>query len=173
MKSILLSLLMLTSLAQADDMPLFAKLQVEGVSSNMMLINPRFGLISEAEISIDDTSVKLTISKKMPECPLGMFCPQIMPSNVTVYLNIIQVIESECSTKYIAATSEDVLSLLHEEVVVEDFSFTTCERSMRALRAPGIITYKVTGISSQTQQRDTAGARFLVHGGFVRPIFQP
>ena len=171
-KLIAISFLLITQFAFAFDIPIFAKLDVDGVSSNMPFVNPRFGLISQAHINIDENAIELTLTKRMPECPLGRLCPQIMPSPVSVYLSIISVIRTECSTKYIAATPGDVEDYLHEEVVVEDFSYTTCELSMK-YRASGIITYKVTGISSLTQRTDTAGARFFVNGGFVRPVVQP
>jgi hypothetical protein len=159
MKSFFMSLLFLCAISATAQEPIFAKLQVDGISQNMTEINPKFSLVTEGELMIDGSTVALNLTKSMPECPEGMFCPQIMPSNVVVFLTLVKVVHTECSTKFYAETSGDVSNPLHERVVVEDYSNSTCER---LVRTPGVITY------TATQTDKTAAARFFVQGGFVR-----
>lgn len=172
MKSTILfaALITLFTTAKAQEVPLFAKLQIEMVSENMSDVNPNFGLVSQANIRIDENSIELALTKRMPDCPMGRYCPQIMPSSFSVNLTLVDVIQTECSTKYVGITPIDDENPLHEQVVVEDFTNTTCESTFRS---SGIITYTVTGISATSQQKETAGARFTVHGGFVKPVVNP
>ncbi len=161
MKSLLLCSLIFCALkATAAPEPLFAKLQVDGISTNMAEVNPKFNLVSQGELMIDDSSIALTLTKRMPDCAEGHYCPQIMPSTVIVYFNLVKIVHTECTTKYFAETPEDVNNPLQETIVVEDYSNSTCER---LIRTPGIITYFAT------QTDKSAAARFFVQGGFVKP----
>ena len=160
MKSLLLCAVLSCALSSYAEESIYAKLQVDEVTENMLAVNPKLSLITQGEILINDGTVSLTLSKKMPDCPVGYYCPQIMPSTVTIQLNLTGVVQTECSTKYYAETPDKVESPLHEKVMVEDFSRTTCEK---IIRSQGVITYIAA------QMDETAAARFVVRGGFVRP----
>lgn len=161
MKAFLMySLLTFAVLARADE-TIFAKLQIDDVSNNMDSVNPNFNLVSHGEMVIDKSQVYLTLTKTMPPCPAGSFCPQIMPSMITVQFHVVNVVRTECSTRYFAESDNDLNNSLNEKLLVEDFTNSTCEATV--FNSPGVITY------TATQLQETAAARFVVHGGFVRP----
>lgn len=174
MKSVLISvLLVIGSFAKADGLyeaasaPISASLNVSGITRNMTLINPRFNSVTGAQITFNAKTVQLTVNKAMPRCAPGMMCIQVMPAPLQVRLAVVQVINTGCSTKYVATTPADVKTTVYEEVTIEDFSFSKCEMVLNSL---GTVTYKATGISSLSKQQETATAIFNVQGEFIRAM---
>lgn len=155
-------------LVQQQSAPIFANLQINGVTRNMTTINPRFSSIISADVTFNNKSLRLMLTKKMPFCPAGRMCAMAMPAPVEINLTIIRVIHNECSVKYIAVTPANVKSTVYEVVTVEDFTQSDCMTTMDALFLPGTLTYKVTGVSSLSKQKETATATFTVDGGFIR-----
>ncbi len=165
MKTVLISLLLLISTA-AQAAPIFANLEVVGISRNMTTVNPKFNLLTSANITINAKSIELTLNKRMPQCAAGMMCIQVMPAPLKISLTVTKVEQMPCSLKYTASTSLDALTQNHEEVVVEDFTNSTCNTLVA--QPIGTVTYKVTGISSLSKMQETAQANFVVNGEFVR-----
>lgn len=179
MKSVIVLLSLLSGIAYAQEAqteqhglqnsaPIFANLQVSGVTRNMTTINPRFSSISSADVTFNNKSLRLTLTKKMPFCPAGRMCAMAMPAPVEINLTVIRVIQTECSVKYIAATPANVISSIYEVVTVEDFTQSDCMRTINLRYMPGTLTYEVTGVSNLSHQQETAIATFEVEGGFIR-----
>lgn len=164
---ILLSLLAGTAFAQ-NSAPIFAKLQVSGVTRNMTTINPRFSSISSAHVTFNNKSLQLTLTKRMPAC--HNICAMVMPAPVEIKLQVIEVVRTECSVQYLAVTPANVLSAVYEEVMIEDFTNSKCMTTMDVRYTPGTLTYKVTGVSSLSRQTETATAHFNVDGDFIRAL---
>lgn len=148
--------------------PVFANLQLNGVTRNMTTINPRFSSIAEAQVTFNNTSLQLTLTKKMPICPAGRMCAMAMPAPIEINLAVRRVVQTECSIKYIAATPPNVKSTVYEEVTLEDFTQSKCMTTMELPYIAGVLTYKVSGVSVLTHQQETATATFNVDGGFIR-----
>lgn len=173
MKAFLISLLVLTgSIVNAQSIwaggpsaPIFAKLQLAGISRNMTTINPRFKNVTAASVTFNNKTLTLTLNKSMPKCAAGMMCIQVMPAPLQIQLNVIKTEKTECATVYTAATSEGLNSNLSEVVTVEDYTYSNCPVTVESV---GLITYQVTGMSSLTKQVETASANLLVVGPFVR-----
>ena len=180
MKSVIVFLSLLSGIAFAQEAteveqhgfqnsaPIYANLQVNGVTRNMTTINPRFSSISEANVTFNNKSLRLMLTKKMPFCAAGRMCAMAMPAPVEINLKVIRVIHTECSVKYIAVTPPNVKSTVSEVVTVEDFSQSDCMTTMDIPHLDGTLTYKVTGVSSLSHQQETASATFNVDGGFIR-----
>jgi hypothetical protein len=164
-KTVLISLLVLISTA-AQAAPIFANLEVLGISREMTTVNPKFYLVSSANLTINTKSIELTLNKRMPQCAAGMMCIQVMPAPIKISLTVTKVEQTPCSLKYTASTSLDALTQNQEEVVVEDFTKSTCKTLIA--QPIGTVTYKVTGISSLTKMQETAQANFVVNGEFVK-----
>ncbi len=174
MKAILISLLVLAvTITKAEEIssarpsaPTTAQLSISGITRNMTTINPRFSLVSSGSITFNQKSLSLTLNKRMPPCEPGMMCIQVMPTPLNIKLYVTRIEVTQCSVKYIATTASNVKSGVSEVVTVEDFSYSKCERI--ALNSAGTVSYSVTGISSLTNQEETATANLLVDGEFVR-----
>lgn len=181
MKSVIVFLSLLSGIAfaqeaQVEDFqhgmrnsaPIFANLQLNGVTRNMTTINPRFSSISDADVTFNNSSLQLMLTKRMPICPPGRMCAMYMPAPIQINLTVIRVIQTECSIKYIAVTPANVKSTIYEVVTVEDFTESKCMTTMDIPHLDGTLTYKVTGVSSLSHQQETATATFNVYGGFIR-----
>ena len=155
-------------LIQQQSAPIYANLQMNGVTRNMTTINPRFSSISSADVTFNNKSLRLMLTKKMPFCGPNRICAMMMPAPVQINLQVIRVIQTECSVKYIAVTPSNVKSTVYEVVTVEDFTQSKCMTTMDIPHLDGTLTYKVTGVSSLSRQQETATATFNVDGGFIR-----
>ncbi len=181
MKTILISLLLLVAtnthaevadvVASPGGAPIFAQLQVEQITRNMTTINARFNRVTSAHLVFNLKNLTLTLNRAMPHCGPEMMCVQVMPAPLEIKLAVVSVKKTACSVIYTAVTPPNVLSRIHEEVVVEDLSNSVCETAMVYPQTSGHVTYKVTGISNLTKQQETANARFSVDAqGFVRAV---
>ena len=155
-------------LIQQQSAPIFANLQMNGVTRNMTTINPRFSPISMANVTFNNTSLQLELIKKMPFCQPGRMCAMYMPAPVQIKLAVISVVQTECSVIYTAVTPANVKSTVYEVVTVEDFTQSKCMTTMDIPHLDGTLTYKVTGVSSLSHRQETATANFNVYGGFIR-----
>lgn len=175
MKAILISLVLLaTTTIKAEttdirfggtDAPIFARLDLAGITRNMTLINPRFSGITAASLTFNNKSLTLTLNKSMPKCAQGMMCIQVMPAPMIVTLDVVTVERTKCSVVYTATTPTNVKSMISEVVTVEDYTDSTCPITIASV---GLVTYKVRGVSSLTKQPETATANFYVIGQFIR-----
>ncbi|MBY0554497.1 hypothetical protein K2P97_08210 [bacterium] len=180
MKAVLVSLLVLISTAAKANQeirfdpnntpPISAKLAINGISRNMTTINPKFALVVTANVTFNNKTLDLTLTKRMPQCGAGMMCIQVMPAPLRIKLNVTKVEQLPCSTKYFASTPSDVRTLVYEQVVVEDFSSKQCPQTMDKPYTFGTVSYKATGISSLTKVKESAEAHFTVVGDFVRAV---
>lgn len=180
MKAILISLslmLIVSTQAQAQEVeqgiwqgqesaPIFAELQISGVSRNMSAVNPFISLNNGARLTFNSKQVTLNIQPQMPPCPQGMFCTQAMPPAVETTLEVVKVEELGCSIKYYAQTPAHVKTTVYEQVVIEDFTYSLCEM---VYQNPGKVTYKATGLSQLSNETETATATFVIPQ-FVRAI---
>ena len=170
MKAILISLsLMLivsTQVHAQESAPIFAQLQINGLTRNMSAVNPLISLKNGAGITFNTKQVTLSIQPQMPPCPQGMFCTQAMPPSVETTLEIVKIEELGCSIKYYAQTPADVITTVYEQVVIEDFTYSLCEM---VYQNPGKATYKATGLSQLSNETETATATFVIPE-FVRAI---
>ena len=168
MKMLLVSVILFaTTLSQAQNegTPIYAKLNLETVTRNMSTINPRFNLVSASNLTFNSRLIELTLEKRMPTCASGMMCIQMMPAPLKVKLPVVEVVNTGCSIRYIAKTITEMAGVVQEEIVIEDYSHSTCEFVLKAI---GTVTYSATGISSLTKAPETATAQFFVNGEFVR-----
>lgn len=166
MKNVFISLLItLAAINVKAETAVTAQLKLNSVTPNMTSLNARFYSVASAQVTFNQKNLELTVERHMPRCAPNMMCMMVMPAPVTVRLEVVQIIETGCSVKYIAQTPADAPKNVFEEIIVEDFSSTKCEM---ALSATGFITYKITGESTQTKLADTATAIFSVQGQFNR-----
>lgn len=177
MKSLILSLLLVVSgTVQAQLMhviessaPIYAGLNLNSISRNMTLVNSRLSLVSSASVTFNDKNLTLVFVKRMPPCPAGMACVQMMPAPVTVKLPVVKVTTSQCSITYTALTPADSKTGLTEEVTVRDFTYSQCAHTMDMPYVAGTVTYKATGLSALSKQVEQATAQFNVNeSGFLR-----
>ena len=180
MKAILMSLslmLIVSTQAQAQDAeqgiwqgqesaPIFAQLQISGLSRNMGAINPVVSLNNNAQLTFNTKQVTLNIQPQMPPCPEGMVCTEVMPPAVETTLEVVKIEELGCSVKYYAQTPANVKTTVYEQVVIEDFTYSLCEM---VYQNPGKATYKATGLSQLSNETETATATFVIPE-FVRAI---
>ena len=180
MKALLISLslmLIVTTQAQAQDAeqgiwqgqesaPIFAQLQMSGLTPNMNAINPAISLSNGARLTFNTKQVTLNIQPQMPPCPENMLCPQVMPPMVETTLEVVKVEELGCSIKYYAQTPADFKTTVYEQVVIEDFTYSLCEM---VYQNPGKAIYKATGLSHLSNETETATATFTIPQ-FVRAI---
>ncbi len=180
MKAVLISLslmLIVSTQAQAQDVeqgiwqgqesaPIFAQLQISGLTRNMSAINPVIGLGNGAHVTFTSKQVTLNIQPQMPPCPEGMLCIQVMPPTVETTLEVVKVEELGCSVKYYAQTPADLKTNVYEQVVIEDFTYSLCEM---VYQNPGKATYKATGLSQLSNETETATATFTIPE-FVRAV---
>lgn len=181
MKTILISLLMLVAtsanaeisniVATPGGAPIFANLQIEQITRNMTTVNPRFNRVTSAHIVFNKKSLSLTLNRSMPYCGPEMMCIQVMPAPLEVKLTVVKVEQTQCAVIYTAVTPAHIKSMVHEEVVVEDLTFSKCPTTMMLPQSSGYVTYSVTGVSNLTRQQETATAKFSVDAeGFVRAV---
>lgn len=181
MKTVLISLLLLIAtntqaevadvVASPGGAPTFAHLQVEQITRNITTINPRFNRVTSAHVVFNLKNLTLTLNRAMPLCGPEMMCIQVMPAPLEVKLAVVSVKKTACSVIYTAVTPPNVMSRLHEEVVIEDLTNSDCPTAMVLPQTSGYVTYKVTGISNLTKEQETATARFSVDDqGFVRAV---
>lgn len=179
MKTVFVTLLILISTTAAANQefrfgggsaPIFAKLEINGISRNMTTINPKFSLVTTASVTFTSKTLDLTLNKRMPQCGPGMMCIQVMPAPLRIKLSVTKVEQLPCSVKYFAKTPSDVVTQVQEEVVVEDFSLNKCAQTTDKPYTYGTVSYKATGISSLTKMQESAEAHFTVIGDFVRAV---
>lgn len=178
MKSILISLLLIASAqvkaqdsqgiwqGQEGGAPIFAQLKMSGLTKNMSAVNPFISLNNGTQVTFNSKQVTLNIQLRMPPCPEGMFCTQVMPAPVQTVLEVIKVEDAGCSTKYYAQTPANVKTQVYEQVVIEDYTYSLCEMIRQN---PGKATYTATGLSQLTNQTETATATFVIPE-FVRAV---
>lgn len=172
MKTILISLLLLATTTHAESTPyygsgapIFANLKVASITRNITTVNPQINSIIGGGIQFNEKKLNLTLIKKMRDCAPGMMCTQVMPTPISIKLDIVSIKNETCATVYTAVTPAHIKSLISEVVTVVDHTYSTCN----FLIAPvNTVTYEVTGISSLTKQQETATAHFNVDGEFVR-----
>ncbi len=171
MKSFITTLILIAAATSQGEMmhviesapPIFAGLNLNAVSRNMTLVNSRLGLISSAEVTFNDKTLTLVITRKMPMCPEGRACIEMMPAPVTVKLAVVSVVSNQCAIVYVAKSNPNVKTAISEEVTVLDFSYSKCMHTMEMPYVPGKVTYKVTGLSTLTKAIETATAEFNVN----------
>lgn len=177
MKSVILSaLLIMASTSQAmivhvteTSAPIFAGLNLIGSSRNLSTVNSRLSLISSGEVTFNDKTLTLVLVKRMPPCPEGKMCIEMMPAPVKVKLPVVRVVANQCAIMYVAKMPSNAQSGLTEEVVVMDYTFSKCAQTMDKPYTAGKVTYKVTGVSSLTKAVETGTAEFNVNeSGFLR-----
>lgn len=178
MKSILISLfLMAATTLQAQNSqdvrfdgagspPIFANLTIDAITRNMTAVNPRIRLVSGASVSFNNKTLQLTFNRTMPQCAPNMMCIQVMPAPININLSVVKIENTPCAVKYIAVTPAHVMSLIQEQVIIQDYTFSKC----KILRlGAGAVTYSATGISSLSKQQETATATFTAVE-FIRAV---
>ena len=177
MRSLLIIIILIAGLAQAQETinlktapPAFAKLQLTGVSRNMSTINSRFFGIDSATVTFTDKSLNLTLIKRMPPCQNGMICAMAMPAPIFINLQVIKIKHTECGTTYTAVTPKNALSKIYEIVTLEDFTYSKCMQTMNLRYMPGVLNYKVSGISTLTKRSETAEANFEINEEIIRAL---
>jgi hypothetical protein len=173
MKTIIGSLLFVVmATVNVQAAPVFGNLNVTTTSKNLTLINPLLSnLTGTAHVTFTNKNVELVIKKAMPRCADGMFCIQMMPAPVRIRLDVIRVVENECSITYVATTPDSLNSKIKETVTITDLTFSRCAQPMYITNLPqsaGVLAYEATGVSPLTKGIETAYIQFAVIGSFVR-----
>ncbi|WP_148284920.1 hypothetical protein [Pseudobdellovibrio exovorus] len=175
MKSVLISILVTIAainvkaannfrMQESGEAYVFAQLNVSSIDKTLNQINPRFQSVTGANVKLSAKEILLVVNKAMPRCAPGMMCIQVMPAPLQIKLAIVDIQQTPCSVQYIARGTTQGLN---EEIIVEDFSNSTCEMVLNSI---GTVTYTAEGISSASQTLESATAVFSVQNEFMLPV---